>query len=218
MNKNSALKYLKEKLNFLNPETKEAIEVLHPELRESDDEKKRKGLIFHLEELRDWKVGTMSPIKTKEHYDAWIEMLERMKEEGDPFQNIISRFSIHKYDDDKDTIFLSGVYVGEDIREKGYGSKILEVVDEVARLFDAKFICLKVMKASCAYDWYKRHGYNYHMDDGDYVWMKKEVKERWKPTKNQMDALEVASLYEVPLKNRECLVELLNCLKEQYGD
>ena len=55
------------------------------------------------------------------------------------------------------------------------------------------------------------------MDDGDYVWMKKEVKERWKPTKEQMDSLEVAGLYEPVLKNREHLVELFEKLKEEYS-
>ena len=52
--------------------------------KESEDERIRKGLIRHLEELRDWKVGTMSPIKVKEHYDVWIAYLERQKEQN-PF-------------------------------------------------------------------------------------------------------------------------------------
>ena len=53
----------------------EALQTLIPELCE--DEKAGKGLIYHLRELREWKVGTMSPIKTKEHYDAWIAYLEK---------------------------------------------------------------------------------------------------------------------------------------------
>lgn len=45
-----------------------------------DDEKIRKGLVHHLQELREWKVGEMVPIKTPEHYDAWITYLEMQKE------------------------------------------------------------------------------------------------------------------------------------------
>ena len=46
-----------------------------------DDEKIRKGLIQHLKELRNWKAGTMSPIKVPAHYDAWITYLEKQKEQ-----------------------------------------------------------------------------------------------------------------------------------------
>ena len=44
-----------------------------------DDEKIRKGLIQHLKELRNWKVGTLSPIKVPAHYDAWITYLEKQQ-------------------------------------------------------------------------------------------------------------------------------------------
>ena len=45
-----------------------------------EDERIRKGLIHHLKELREWKAGTMSPIKVKEHYDVWIAYLEKIKD------------------------------------------------------------------------------------------------------------------------------------------
>lgn len=47
-----------------------------------DDEKIRKGLIQHLKELRNWKAGTMSPIKVPAHYDAWITYLEKQQEQN----------------------------------------------------------------------------------------------------------------------------------------
>lgn len=52
------------------------------ERKESEDEKTRKGLIWHLEELRAWKVGTLSPIRLSADYDVWIAYLERQKERG----------------------------------------------------------------------------------------------------------------------------------------
>ena len=57
------------------------IDEVFPELKESEDERVRTGLIHHLKELREWKAGSMSPIKVKEHYDAWIAYLEKQKEE-----------------------------------------------------------------------------------------------------------------------------------------
>lgn len=175
MDKRAALIYLQKELTYLNPFTREAIETLHPELKDSENEGIRKGLLHHLEDLKDWRPGKSVPIKTPEHYDAWIKYLEDMKEEPDPFNNIISRFSIHKYDDDSDTIFLSDVYVGEDIRGKGNGTKILKVVDTIAKKMGAKCICLKVLSNSMVEDWYKNNGYCYHMSDGEYNWLKKYV-------------------------------------------
>lgn len=57
----------------------EDIRKIFPELKESEDEKIRKGLLSHLGELRDYK-GTNAPIKTPEHYSAWIAWLENQKE------------------------------------------------------------------------------------------------------------------------------------------
>jgi len=82
MTREKAIKIVKEFINgtHLHLADQEALETLIPELTESEDEKIRKGLINHLKELRDWKVGTMSPIKVKEHYDAWIAYLEKQKD------------------------------------------------------------------------------------------------------------------------------------------
>ena len=64
-----------------NALTKAKMEIVFPELKESDDERIREGLIQHLKELRSWKVGTGAPIKVAAHYDAWIAYLERQKEQ-----------------------------------------------------------------------------------------------------------------------------------------
>ena len=65
----------------LDADDMEVLSEVIPELKESEDEKIRKGLIRHLEELRDWKVDTMVPIKVSSHYDAWITWLEKQKEQ-----------------------------------------------------------------------------------------------------------------------------------------
>ena len=59
-------------------------------LKESEDERIKKGLIQHLKELRNWKVGTEAPIKVATHYDAWIAYLERIKEQKPSYINFIS--------------------------------------------------------------------------------------------------------------------------------
>lgn len=48
------------------------IEYIFPELKDSEDEKIRKGLIQHLQELRKSHVNLM----TKDTYDSWISWLE----------------------------------------------------------------------------------------------------------------------------------------------
>ncbi len=55
------------------------IEEIFPELKESEDERIRKGLLHHLRELQEWKVGNMSPIKLSETYNVWIAWLEKQK-------------------------------------------------------------------------------------------------------------------------------------------
>ena len=61
------------------------------ESKDSEDERMRKGLIRHLKELREWKVGSMSPIKVEECYDAWIAYLEKQKEH--PKEELVYRLN-----------------------------------------------------------------------------------------------------------------------------
>ena len=45
------------------------------------DERIREGLIYHLKELRDWDDGEYAPIKSSDHYDAWLDWLENHGEQ-----------------------------------------------------------------------------------------------------------------------------------------
>lgn len=90
-------------------------------------------------------------------------------------EDALTRFSIYRYDDDKGTIYLAGVYVSESIRGKGYGNEILSVADQIAKIMNAHTICLKVKKDIEARNWYSRHGYCEIEEEGDYIWMKKNI-------------------------------------------
>jgi predicted GNAT family N-acyltransferase len=164
MNKKEAFDYIKSNLTFLNPKTREAIETLHPELKESTDVVVNNLIHF---------IDMNAPKGDKERYLKWINEQYDDKMEIDN----LSRFSIYKYDDDKSTIYLSDVFVGEKIRQMGNGNNILSVVDKIGNYFGAKYICLKVKKESFAQKWYMRHGFKKYIDDGDYIWMRKEIPE-----------------------------------------
>ena len=95
----------------------------------------------------------------------------RVMEEG------IIRFSIYRYEDDKETIYLADVFVDEGHRGKGYGNEILTTAEKTAKQMGAKSICLKAEKDSFAYDWYTRHGFQDIEQDGDYMWLRKNLVE-----------------------------------------
>ena len=57
------------------------LESMFPDLKESNDEKIRKGLIQHLKELSKVKDLSHTPIKFKQYYDVWISWLEKQCEQ-----------------------------------------------------------------------------------------------------------------------------------------
>ena len=77
-----ALKRAKDVYTYYSDDTEQLrkVESIFPELAESEDEKIRKGLIAHLKDLRECEVGKLVPIKTSEHYDAWLEKQGEQKE------------------------------------------------------------------------------------------------------------------------------------------
>lgn len=103
MEKETALKILKKLHDKSLFAERTALETLIPELKESEDEKIRKGLLSHLRELREYK-GTNPPIKMPEHYSAWIDWLERQGEQK-PADKVEPKF----YDGDW-VVSPNGVY------------------------------------------------------------------------------------------------------------
>ena len=97
---------------------------------------------------------------------------------SDPKGIFIFRFAIYRYDDDRDTIYLSNVFVSEEHRKQGLGNTILNAADEVAKNLKANAICLKVLQDSFVHDWYERNGYadlSIDEEEPEYIWMSKSV-------------------------------------------
>ena len=114
---------------------------------------------------------------TMTYYDK--DSLEPVKERQglDSQEDNLARFAMYWYGDD-DSMFLSNVFVGKDMRHHGWGNFILGVADEVANMYNADRIYLKTRKGSFAHKWYKRHGYvddETDEEDKTMIWMKKEV-------------------------------------------
>lgn len=95
--------------------------------------------------------------------------------------NGLFSFSLYRYDDDLDDIYLSDVVVRKEDRGKGFGNKILELAEKAARKMNAKEIRLKVDDSNqFAHDWYKRHGFSdmkHDKDETSRMWMKKKLTE-----------------------------------------
>ena len=84
------------KIRTANKDNKELVDFIdykYPELKEINDKKIKEGLIEHLKELRDWTPTELLPIKLKEHYDTWINYLE--KQDIEKYENkIIPKFEV----------------------------------------------------------------------------------------------------------------------------
>lgn len=90
----------------------------------------------------------------------------------------IFRFAIYRYDDDKNTVYLSNVFVDKAYRNQGLGNTILNAADKAAKKLKANAICLKVLQDSFVHDWYERNGYSdlsVDEEEPEYIWMSKSV-------------------------------------------
>lgn len=83
---NKYLERAKKEYKTCSEEEKLLLERVFPELlQERGDDGVRKGLINHLNELKDWKPGEPSPIKIPEVYAVWLNYLEGNKEDYSGF-------------------------------------------------------------------------------------------------------------------------------------
>ena len=92
----------------------------------------------------------------------------------------IFRFAIYRYDDDKNTVYLSNVFVDKEHRKNGLGNIILNAADKAAKKLKASTICLKVKPDTFVHEWYERHGYtDLSIDEGEpqFIWMIKNIGE-----------------------------------------
>lgn len=84
--------------------------------------------------------------------------------------------SVHRYDDELNTIYISDLHVDITLASKGIGTKLLRICELFSMDLHAEFACLKVNKNLWIYDWYKRKGYDDYMidkDDSNFIWMRK---------------------------------------------
>lgn len=136
-----------------------------PELCESEDERIRK------EFCKD--IWTFIPNEKAHKYIAWLE--KQGEQDNNEDSNILQRFSFYSYKDEPNILYLSGLYVNEECRNKGIGTKILEVADEVAKSLNCHAIRLKTKKDSNAERLYRIHGYNgLTIEASDEIWLEKQ--------------------------------------------
>lgn len=81
------------------------------------------------------------------------------------------------YSDDNTTIYFEGLSVACRERKRGFGTKLLEILEKKAICLGATTSCLWVRKNTWIQEWYKRKGYVDFQDceDVNFVWMKKAL-------------------------------------------
>lgn len=157
--------------------TRANYEYIFSELKEPDDERIRKELIKLLRNLfNNYSYFIKEPFYTE--CITWIEKQGEQKAICNEDADILQRFSFYSYKDEPNILYLSGLYVNEECRNKGIGTKILEVADEVAKSLNCHTIRLKTKKDSNAERLYRTHGYNsLATEESDEIWLEKKKEE-----------------------------------------
>ena len=158
-------------VNQTIPDIVDCVKSLFPELTESRDEEIRKSITEFFKNYSE--KGTWKAIPDVKKWIDWLE--KQCSQNNDEDVDILHRFSFYSYKDDPNVLYLSGFYVNEEYRNKGIGTKILEVTDEVAKSLNCYTIRLKTKKGSDAERLYRTHGYNsLATEDKDEIWLEKQ--------------------------------------------
>ena len=192
-----ALQDLRSFIGQLTEGCQYTLKVLIPELSESEDERIRNGLIHHLQELREWKAGSMSPIKTKEHYDACITYLENQKGQKPGF---LSEYVWHRNtwpwgksvriiksdgsavvdmyfeDDNPGVCHISGLMVEESQRRKGFAKRLMDVCEDYCLEHGIFRIDLDSVLTDWVRSFYMRRGFLPIKESGGFMKMYKILK------------------------------------------
>lgn len=138
-----------------------------------EDEEIRKELITFLKEDLET-GGRAEETWSMSGLERWIAWLEKQQDNNED-SNILQRFSFYSYKDEPNILYLSGLYVNEECRNKGIGTKILEVAEKVAKSLNCHAIRLKTKKDSNAERLYRAHGYNsLATEERDEIWLEKQ--------------------------------------------
>ena len=132
-----------------------------------DDERIRKEIIAYLD------VQDAISNRKDQDFKDWIAWLK--KQDNNEDLNILQRFSFYSYKDEPNILYLSGLYVNDEYRNKGIGTKILRIADEVAKSLNCCAIRLKTKSGSDAERLYKENGYNTLKKEGNQVWLEKQT-------------------------------------------
>lgn len=147
-----------------------------PELSESKDDRIRKGLIALLKfGLEDGSAIAPGFNETKEEALTWLEKQAKLDNND---TDILNRFSFYSYKDEPNVIYLSELYVNKEHRNKGIGTKILEIADKVAASMGCNFIRLKTEIGSYAEGLYRRNGYYAIKIEDNQVWLEKQNEQK----------------------------------------
>ena len=186
---------------YYNTENEKDLIIItpEPELKESEDERIRNGLIHHLQELREWKAGSMSPIKTKEHYDAWIIYLEKQREQkpsslpefvwhrntwpwGKSVRIIKSDGSavidMYFVDDNPGVCQISGLLVEESQRRKGFAKRLMDVCEAYCLEHGIFRIDLDSVLTDWVQEFYMRRGFFPIKERDGFMQMRKLLKQK----------------------------------------
>lgn len=155
------------------------LERMFPALKENGDEEIRTKLLNLLKELLE--LGGVAQdtwsMNDCEQFIAWLE--KQRSKDNDEDVDILHRFSFYSYKDEPNVLYLSGLYVNEECRNKGIGTKILEVADEVAKSLNCHVIRLKTKKDSNAERLYQTHGYNsLAVEERGEIWLEKQCEQK----------------------------------------
>ena len=109
-------------------------------------------------------------------WDAENKELRKIEQNPEIKDDVLSHFAFYQYDND--TIYLSSLFVRGSDRRHGYGSKVLNAAEEVAKTFGISKIRLKVERNTWVEEWYKKNGYEYLSSEGEYDWLEKRVEQK----------------------------------------
>lgn len=166
--------YHKQLLDEDNPEWASKIENIFPKLKESREDEIIRVIKEVILNSVPYKINilTKDTTITAEEAIAW---LEKQSEQGNnEDEAILHRFSFYSYKDEPNILYLAGLYVNDEYRNKGIGTKILKIADEVAVSMKCSSILLKTEIGSNAERLYKNNGYSVFRIEENQVWLEKQ--------------------------------------------
>ena len=161
--------------NELTLEQKRQLEKIFPELKESEDEKIRKALIRYFTLSDEHAYNEACGVSYR---DIVVWLKKQGEQNNNEDKDILHRFAFYSYKDESNILYLAGLYVDDEYRNKGIGTKILKVADEVVASMKCNSIRLKVEKGSYAEKLYRENGYTTILEEENQIWLEKKYEQK----------------------------------------